>query len=259
MRQKIVAANWKMNKDLNEGLSLIADLKKALATKKPNCKVIIAPPYIHLSGAAELIRGTDICLAAQNVAKEKNGAFTGEVSAEMLASTNVSYVLVGHSERRAYYGECSSVLLEKIHRALESGLNPIFCVGEQLAERESGQHFDVVRRQLEEAPFTLDKEHFAKLIIAYEPVWAIGTGKTATPEIAEEMHAHIRRCIAEKFGKDIAEETSILYGGSCNASNAVSLFKQPDVDGGLIGGASLSVEKFMPIIEAWDNLSESTK
>lgn len=254
MREKIVAANWKMNKDLTEGLQLVSDLVESLKGKKIACEVIMAPPFIHLSGAAERLKETDIVLAAQNIAKEENGAFTGEVSAQMIASTGAKCVIIGHSERRAYYGENGAVLHEKLLRAISEGLRPIFCVGEQLNEREAGKHFDVVSNQLTEAFNAIGADKIAQMIIAYEPVWAIGTGKTASPEIAEEMHAHIRSFLKERYGESVAKKMPILYGGSCNGSNAVSLFSQPNIDGGLIGGASLAVEKFMPIIEAWDQV-----
>ena len=216
-----------------------------------NCDVIIGTPFIHLASIAAAIDTTRIGVAAENCADKESGAYTGEVSAAMVASTGARYVIIGHSERRAYYHETSPILMEKVKLALSNGLTPIFCVGEVLEEREAGKHFEVVARQVEEALFTLDQTDFAKLILAYEPVWAIGTGKTATADQAQEMHAHIRKSIAAKYGKEVADGCSILYGGSCNAANAKELFSRPDVDGGLIGGASLSVDKFLPIIEAF--------
>lgn len=251
MRKNIVAGNWKMNKTFQEGLALAKELDAALKGRTINCDVIIGTPFIHLASIAAAIDTTRIGVAAENCADKESGAYTGEVSAAMVASTGARYVIIGHSERRAYYHETSPILMEKVKLALSNGLTPIFCVGEVLEEREAGKHFEVVARQVEEALFTLDQTDFAKLILAYEPVWAIGTGKTATADQAQEMHAHIRKSIAAKYGKEVADGCSILYGGSCNAANAKELFSRPDVDGGLIGGASLSVDKFLPIIEAF--------
>ena len=251
MRKNIVAGNWKMNKTLQEGLALAKELDAALKGRTINCDVIIGTPFIHLASIAAAIDTTRIGVAAENCADKESGAYTGEVSAAMVASTGARYVIIGHRERRAYYHETSPILMEKVKLALSNGLTPIFCVGEVLEEREAGKHFEVVARQVEEALFTLDQTDFAKLILAYEPVWAIGTGKTATADQAQEMHAHIRKSIAAKYGKEVADGCSILYGGSCNAANAKELFSRPDVDGGLIGGASLSVDKFLPIIEAF--------
>lgn len=240
-----------MNKTLQEGLALAKELDAALKGRTINCDVIIGTPFIHLASIAAAIDTTRIGVAAENCADKESGAYTGEVSAAMVASTGARYVIIGHSERRAYYHETSPILMEKVKLALSNGLTPIFCVGEVLEEREAGKHFEVVARQVEEALFTLDQTDFAKLILAYEPVWAIGTGKTATADQAQEMHAHIRKSIAAKYGKEVANGCSILYGGSCNAANAKELFSRADVDGGLIGGASLSVDKFLPIIEAF--------
>lgn len=251
MRKNIVAGNWKMNKTLQEGLALAKELDAALKGRTISCDVIIGTPFIHLASIAAAIDTTRIGVAAENCADKESGAYTGEVSAAMVASTGARYVIIGHSERRAYYHETSPILMEKVKLALSNGLTPIFCVGEVMEEREAGKHFEVVARQVEEALFTLDQTDFAKLILAYEPVWAIGTGKTATADQAQEMHAHIRKSIAAKYGKEVADGCSILYGGSCNAANAKELFSRPDVDGGLIGGASLSVDKFLPIIEAF--------
>ncbi|KGL47018.1 triosephosphate isomerase [Porphyromonas gulae] len=251
MRKNIVAGNWKMNKTLQEGVALAKELDAALKGRTINCDVIIGTPFIHLASIAAAIDITRIAVAAENCADKESGAYTGEVSAAMVASTGARYVIIGHSERRAYYHETSAILMEKVKLALTNDLTPIFCVGEVLEEREAGKHFEVVARQIEEALFALDQADFAKLILAYEPVWAIGTGKTATSDQAQEMHAHIRKSIAAKYGKEVADGCSILYGGSCNAANAKELFSRPDVDGGLIGGASLSVDKFLPIIEAF--------
>lgn len=251
MRKNIVAGNWKMNKTLQEGLALAKELDAALKGRTLNCDVIIGAPFIHLASIADAIDTNVIGVAAENCADKESGAYTGEVSAAMVASTGAKYVILGHSERRAYYHETSEILTEKVKLALANHLTPIFCVGEVLEEREAGKHFEVVTRQVEEALFGLDKNDFAKLILAYEPVWAIGTGRTASSDQAQEMHANIRKAIAAKYGAEIADNCSILYGGSCNAGNAKELFSRPDVDGGLIGGASLSVDKFMPIIEAF--------
>ena len=251
MRKNIVAGNWKMNKNLQEGLVLAKELDAALKGKQINCDVVIGTPFIHLASVANAVDAEKIGVAAQNCADKASGAYTGEVSAEMVASTGAKYVILGHSERRAYYHETPEILKEKVLLALANGLTPIFCIGEVLEEREADKHFDVVKSQIEKSLFDLSKEDFAKIVLAYEPVWAIGTGKTATADQAQEMHAFIRKTLAEKYGKEVADDTSILYGGSANASNAKELFSNPDVDGGLIGGASLGVDKFMPIIEAF--------
>jgi len=252
MRKNIVAGNWKMNKNLQEGLAFVDALQVALADRdKINCDVILGTPFIHLASVSGAIHDKKVGVAAQNCADKASGAYTGEVSAAMIASTGAQYVILGHSERRTYYGETDAILKEKVLLALANGLKPIFCIGEVLEERESGKQEVVVKTQIESALFDLSAEDFGKIILAYEPVWAIGTGKTATPQQAQDMHAYIRKTIADKYGKEVAENTSILYGGSANASNAKELFSNPDVDGGLIGGASLEVDKFMPIIEAF--------
>ena len=252
MRKNIVAGNWKMNKTLQEGIALAKELNEALANEKPNCDVIICTPFIHLASVTPLVDAAKIGVGAENCADKASGAYTGEVSAEMVASTGAKYVILGHSERRAYYGETVAILEEKVKLALANGLTPIFCIGEVLEERESGKHFEVVDAQIKGSLFDLSAEDFAKIVLAYEPVWAIGTGKTATSDQAEEIHAHIRATLAAKYGQEIADNCTILYGGSCNASNAKELFAKPNVDGGLIGGASLAVDKFMPIIEAFN-------
>jgi triosephosphate isomerase len=240
-----------MNTTLPEGLQLAKELNEALKNKAIRCDVIIGAPFTHLASIAAAIDTTKIAVASENIADKASGAYTGEVSAAMVASTGAAYTILGHSERRAYYGETPAILKAKVALALANHLTPIFCVGEVLAEREAGNHFKVVDAQLEESLFDLSATDFARLVIAYEPVWAIGTGQTATAAQAQEMHAHIRQTIATKYGPEIAGDTSILYGGSCNAGNAKELFANPDVDGGLIGGASLSVQNFMPIIEAF--------
>ena len=251
MRKNIVAGNWKMNKNLQEGLNLASELNEALKGKTLNCDVIIGTPYIHLANVAKEINTNKIGVAAQNCADKESGAFTGEISPAMIASTGAKYVILGHSERRAYYHETPKILKEKVLLSLKNDLTPIFCIGEVLEEREANKHFDVVKSQIEQSLFNLSEEDFKKIILAYEPVWAIGTGKTASPDQAQEIHAFIRKTIEEKYGKETADNTSILYGGSCNAANAKELFSNPDVDGGLIGGASLEVGKFLPIIEAF--------
>ena len=251
MRKNIVAGNWKMNKTLQEGLTLAKGIEAALAGKTVNCDVIIGTPFIHLASVAQAIDTAKIGVAAENCADKASGAYTGEVSAAMVASTGAKYVILGHSERRAYYHETPEILKEKVLLALANNLTPIFCIGEVLEEREAGKHFDVVKDQIEGSLFNLSPEEFGKIILAYEPVWAIGTGKTATAAQAQEMHAFIRQTLAEKYGKEVAENCSILYGGSCKPSNAKELFANPDVDGGLIGGAALEVESFMGIIEAF--------
>ncbi|WP_352423510.1 triose-phosphate isomerase [Proteiniphilum sp.] len=251
MRKSIVAGNWKMNKNLQEGIELATALNEALKNKTVNCDVVIGTPFIHLASVVNSIDTNKIGVAAQNCADKESGAYTGEVSAAMVASTGAGYVILGHSERRAYYHETPEILKEKVKLALANGLTPIFCIGEVLEEREAGNHFEVVKSQVEESLFELSPEDFSRIVLAYEPVWAIGTGKTATAAQAQEMHAFIRKTLEGKYGQEIADNTSILYGGSANAGNAKELFSNPDVDGGLIGGASLGVDKFMPIIEAF--------
>lgn len=250
MRKKIVAGNWKMNKTLQEGVAFAKELKSALAGKTLKCDVVIGAPATHIVSLVGEADGT-FGVASQNSADQASGAYTGEVSAAMVASTGAKYAILGHSERRQYYGETDAILKEKVLLALENGLTPIFCIGETKDEREANKHFNVVDTQLEKALFNLSAADFSKIIIAYEPVWAIGTGLTATSAQAQEIHAHIRKTIETKYGKEIADNTSILYGGSCNGANAPELFTCPDIDGGLIGGASLAVDKFMPIIEAF--------
>ena len=248
MRTKMVAGNWKMNKNLQEGVALATELKEAV--KNPACEVVIGTPFIHLATVAEIIKGSPIKLAAENCADKASGAYTGEVSAEMVKSTGAEYCILGHSERRAYYHETYEILREKVLLALANDLKPIFCIGEVKEEREAGKQNEVVKAQLEGSVFNLTAEEFGKITLAYEPVWAIGTGLTATPAQAQEMHAYIRSLIEAQYGKQVAEDTTILYGGSCNAKNAAELFANPDVDGGLIGGASLKAPDFCTIIAA---------
>ena len=251
MRKKIVAGNWKMNLNLQEGIALAKELNEALTADKPNCGVIICTPFIHLASVAGVIDQNIIGLGAENCADKEKGAFTGEVSAEMVKSTGAQYVILGHSERREYYKETPEILKEKVLLALKNGLKVIFCIGETLAEREANKQNEVVKAELEGSVFNLSEADFKNIVIAYEPIWAIGTGKTATAEQAEEIHAYIRSIVAEKYGQAVADDTSILYGGSCKASNAPELFAKPDIDGGLIGGASLKCADFKGIIDAW--------
>ena len=251
MRKKIVAGNWKMNMNLQEGIALAKEINETLVNEKPACDVIICTPFIHLASVAQILDQSVVGLGAENCADKEKGACTGEVSAEMVKSTGAQYVILGHSERRGYYGETPEILKEKVALALKNNLKVIFCIGESLEEREAGKHNEVVKAELEGSVFNLNEEEFKNVIIAYEPIWAIGTGKTATSEQAEEIHAYIRGIIAERYGKADADETSILYGGSCKASNAPELFAKPDIDGGLIGGASLKAADFMGIIKAW--------
>ncbi len=251
MRKKIVAGNWKMNTLPAEGVELA---KGVVAGRGEVCSCvnfIVCPPFTHLSMVAEALKGSDIALGAQDCATEAKGAYTGEIAASMIAALGCKYVILGHSERRQYYGETSETLREKVRLALDNSLTPIFCIGEVLEERENGTFFDVVKAQIEEGLFNLSAEEFGKIILAYEPVWAIGTGKTATDDQAQEMHAFIRKTIADKYGCEVADNTSILYGGSCKPSNAKELFAKPDVDGGLIGGAALQAESFMGIVNAF--------
>ena len=251
MRKKIVAGNWKMNKNLQEGVALATELNEVLTAEKPNCDVVICTPFIHLATVSDIINHSVMGLGAENCADKASGAYTGEVSAEMVKSTGAEYVILGHSERREYYNETPAILKEKVDLALINGLKVIFCIGESLAQREANEQNAVVKTKLEGSVFHLAPAEFANIVIAYEPIWAIGTGKTATAEQAEEIHAYIRSIIAEKYGDEVAENTSILYGGSCKASNAPELFAKKDIDGGLIGGASLKVPDFKGIIDAW--------
>ena len=250
MRKNIVAGNWKMNTTLQEGVKLAEEVNAAVNAADAKCDVIICVPFTHLAPINGVISGK-LGLGAENCADHKSGAYTGEVSAPMVASTGAKYVILGHSERRQYYGENAEILRAKVALALENGLTPIFCIGEVISEREAGKHFDVVKSQIEDGLFNLSAEDFSKLILAYEPVWAIGTGKTATADQAEEIHAFIRSVIAGKYGQEVADNTSILYGGSCKPTNAAELFAKPDVDGGLIGGASLKCADFMGIVNAF--------
>ncbi len=251
MRKNIVAGNWKMNKTLQEGVALAKELNEVLASKTPKCDVVIGTPFIHLATVAATVDTKKIGVAAQNCANKESGAYTGEVSAAMVKSTGAEYVILGHSERREYYNETSAILNDKVALALANGLTPIYCCGEALDIRNADKQNEFVKNQLEETIFNLSAEDFKKLVIAYEPIWAIGTGVTASTAQAQDMLKFIRSIIAEKFGQEIANNTSILYGGSCNAKNAPELFAQPDIDGGLIGGASLKAADFVAIIDAF--------
>ena len=246
MRKPIIAGNWKMNKTPAEAKELINALKPLVADAEAD--VVVCPPFVCLAAAVEAAAGSNIKVGAQNIHWAEKGAFTGEVSAAMVKSTGAQYVILGHSERRGYYGETSEILNKKLALALENGLTPIYCCGEALDVREAGKQNEFVINQLEETIFKLSADDFKKLVIAYEPIWAIGTGKTATSDQAEDMLKTIREAIAAKYGKAIADETSILYGGSCNAKNAKELFAKPNIDGGLIGGASLKAEDFNTIV-----------
>lgn len=251
MRKKIVAGNWKMNTTVAEGVELAKSIVAKVNEISKGVTLIIAPPFTHLAPVAEVLKGSPIGLSAQNCANEPKGAFTGEVSAAMLKSVGCSYTILGHSERREYYGENAEKLTQKITLAFENGLKVIYCVGEKLKDRTFNHHFDVVSKQISEVLFSLTPEQMANVIIAYEPVWAIGTGETATAEQAQEMHAFIRSTLAAHFGEKVAENTTVLYGGSCKPSNAKELFACRDIDGGLIGGASLKADDFIAIAQAW--------
>lgn len=240
-----------MNKTLQEGIELAKELNEVLTADKPNCGVVICTPFIHLASVVPAVDPAIIGVGAENCADKVSGAFTGEVSAAMVASTGAQYVILGHSERRAYYHETPEILKEKVQLALANGLTPIFCIGEVKEERVENRQNEVVYGQLSGSLFDLTAEEFSKIILAYEPVWAIGTGLTATPAQAQEMHAYIRSVVAEKWGAEVADNTSILYGGSCKPTNAKELFANPDVDGGLIGGAALKATDFKGIIDAF--------
>ena len=250
MRKHIVAGNWKMNLTFSEADELLDELMSELEkTELPrDTQVIVCPPFPYLEMASDYANDSYFMVGAQNVSDQEKGAYTGEVSAEMLESCEIDYCIVGHSERRAYYGETDALVAAKIDRLLAHGLKPIVCVGEVLDEREAGRQLEVVASQVEKGLFHLDAEQIKDVVIAYEPVWAIGTGRTATPEQAQEIHAHIRSLLTKKYGKEVANEISILYGGSCKPSNAKELFACPDIDGGLIGGASLKAKDFMGIV-----------
>lgn len=248
MRKNIVAGNWKMNNDIQQTYSLLEEIIK----KKPNTntEIIVAPSFVSLPLAMQKLEGSGIKVAAQNAHQNESGAFTGEVSIPMLKSIGVNTVILGHSERRAYFSETNSLLSEKVNTALKYNFTVIFCFGEELSERKAEKHFDVVERQIKEGLFHLTTDQWKNIVLAYEPVWAIGTGETATPDQAQEIHAFVRQLIASEYGSSVANEVSILYGGSVKPDNAKEIFANPDVDGGLIGGASLKADDFLQIVSA---------
>lgn len=252
MRKKIVAGNWKMNKTLPEAQLLLSEIDKYLQANSPKCEVIAGIPFVYLENAKAQHKNFKIF--SEDISEHKSGAYTGEVSAEMLTSLHVDGSIIGHSERRQYHKETDEQIGAKVKIALENGLTPMFCNGEVLEERKAGKHFEIVKRQTEVALFNLSAEEISKVVIAYEPVWAIGTGETATPEQAQEIHAYIRSLIADKYGKEVADSVSILYGGSVKPSNAKEIFSKPDVDGGLIGGASLNIEDFSALIKTYSEI-----
>ncbi|MDT8415181.1 MAG: triose-phosphate isomerase [Flavobacteriaceae bacterium] len=249
MRTKIVAGNWKMNKNVSESKSLTLDIIANLNAQSQT-RVIVSPPATNLATVADTAQGSKVEVAAQNMHQATSGAYTGEISADMIKSTGVEIVILGHSERREYFHEDDALLAEKVNTALAAKLEIIFCFGEKLEERKAGKHFEVVKSQLSNALFHLHTDAWKSIILAYEPVWAIGTGETASPEQAQEMHAFIRQTLTEKYGASVAEDVSILYGGSVKPENAVEIFSKPDVDGGLIGGASLKAADFLAIVNA---------
>ena len=253
MRKHIVAGNWKMNCTFSEADELVNDIMERLEKQElpRDTQVIVCPPFPYLEMTTDYANDSYFMVGAQNVSDQEKGAYTGEVSAAMLESMELDYCIVGHSERRGYYGETDQIVAAKVDQLLKHDLKPIVCVGEVLEEREAGKQLEVVQRQVEKGLFHLTPEQMKEVVIAYEPVWAIGTGKTATPEQAQEIHAHIRSLLVAKYGKELADEISILYGGSCKPSNAKELFANPDVDGGLIGGASLKADDFMAIATAF--------
>ena len=250
MRKKVIAGNWKMNNDLTESQNLITKLTGGLSNQKLNCDVIICPPYTSLSEASTLIKNTPVKLGAQNMFFEDNGAYTGEISAQMLKSVGCEYVIIGHSERRTIFKETNEMINKKIRKALEHSLKVIFCVGETLEEREKSTTMQVIRAQVENGLRDISEESMAEIIIAYEPVWAIGTGRNATPQQAQEVHKFIRDYIGNKFSSQIAENLTIQYGGSVKPDNASELLSQQDVDGALVGGACLKADSFIAIIKA---------
>ena len=252
MRKKIVAGNWKMNIDLEKGVQLFNEIQQLLKEEvKADQEVIICPPYIHLSSLSQIVDpNTKLSIGAQNCHQADSGAFTGEVSASIIASAGASYVIIGHSERRLYFAESNSLLAQKLDVVLKNGLSPIFCIGETLEQRNSETYFEVIKEQITEASFHLQGADYRKMVLAYEPVWAIGTGLTASPEQAQEIHSFIRNLLADKYDQDLANNMTILYGGSCNPKNAAELFAKADIDGGLIGGASLKAQDFVDIIKA---------
>lgn len=252
MRKNIVAGNWKMNTTVAEGVQLAKEVNEAVAAAgELKCDVVIGVPFTHLTAVKDVIDIEKVGLSAENCANKEKGAYTGEVSAAMVASTGANYVILGHSERREYYNETPEILKEKVDLALANGLKIIFCCGESLELRNAGTYEEFIRAELKDSLFHLSAEEFANIVIAYEPIWAIGTGVTATSDQAEEVHAFIRSFLAEKYGETVANDTTILYGGSCKPTNAPELFAKPNIDGGLIGGASLKAADFMGIVTAF--------
>lgn len=252
MPKKIVAGNWKMNLSLEEGKALAKEVVEIASAETPDdVQLVVCTPFIHLSSVSEIVKGSKVALGAQNCYDKESGAYTGETSVAMLKSVGVEYVILGHSERREYFGESNEFLASKVKAVLAAGLTPVFCCGETLDQREAGIHVDFVKSQLTESLFDLSEEDFGKVVIAYEPIWAIGTGVTATSEQAQEMHKELRDHIASKYGADVAADTTIQYGGSCKPSNAPELFACADIDGGLIGGASLKAQDFVDISKSY--------
>lgn len=252
MRKNIVAGNWKMNKTYPEALELMNQLLEYKKSNSTNCEVYIAPPSLYLIAAQEIFKNGEVGVYSQDISEFASGAYTGEISVDMIKSISIDGSIVAHSERRQYHNETDKNAAVKVKALLDAGLTPIYCNGEKLDERKSGKHLEIVKNQTETALFGLTAEEIKKVVIAYEPVWAIGTGETATPEQAQEIHAYIRKLIADQYGKEVADEISILYGGSVKPGNAKEIFSQPDVDGGLIGGAALKLEDFSKIIEAFN-------
>lgn len=253
MRKRIVAGNWKMNKTFEEADDLLFQLAEGLDdVELENEEVIVCPPAIYLEMSTDVGLENGFSVGAQNCSTQESGAYTGEISALMLKSLEVDYCIVGHSERRKYFNESHRDLAQKVDQLLSHAISPIFCCGELLEEREAEKHFEVVKTQIADSLFHLNEDEFSNIVLAYEPVWAIGTGKTASSDQAQEMHAFIRAILKEKYGEEVANKTSILYGGSCNAKNAKELFSQADVDGGLIGGAALKAEDFVAIVKSFD-------
>ena len=250
MREKIVAGNWKMNNDLAETEELLGKLKLQMV-KDPEATVMVAPAFTNLYPTFQALKNTPVIVAAQNMHESEKGAFTGEISADMLKSVGVNTVILGHSERRAYFNETSEILAKKVQTAIDKEMTVIFCFGEELEDRKNDKHFELVESQLKESLFQLPKSAWNNIILAYEPVWAIGTGETASPEQAQEMHKHIRSLLEKNVGKEVAENTSILYGGSVKPNNAREIFAKEDVDGGLIGGASLNAVDFVEIVNSF--------
>lgn len=249
MRKNIVAGNWKMHKTNSETVALLQDIIDKNGT--PNCEVIVAPTFVNLKTAVDTVNGKNITVAAQNMHQAEGGAFTGEIAANMLTDIGVNTVILGHSERRAYFHETDALLANKVDTALKHDMRVIFCFGEELKDRQIDNHFKIVEYQLRDGLFHLDKKDWKNIVLAYEPVWAIGTGETASPEQAQEMHKFIRDLIAKVYGHEIADEVTILYGGSVKPDNAKEIFSKPDVDGGLIGGAALKADDFLAIVNAF--------